>query len=119
MMTKSGWVYVIQCGDFPYFKIGVSQCSAKSRLDSLQTGSPFELKLILQAHVEDGYNTERRLHNKFADRWRRGEWFTIDALSLIQLVHEIEKFVQDSTKIKAGDINVMFDHLKEHTQAQE
>lgn len=67
-------VYFIQVGDDGPVKIGRTALSVKARLSAIQTGCPYELKLI--GVVDDATGgLEQELHRKFR-RWRmRGEWF--------------------------------------------
>lgn len=53
-------------------KIGVADC-AKSRLETLQTGSP--VKLFIMAEMSGGPNIERSYHEKFSEHRLHGEWF--------------------------------------------
>ena len=114
MSKDEGWVYIIQCGDFPYFKIGVSIVSGQSRLDAMQTGSPFDLRLVAQAHVYECRQTEAKIHKIFADRWHKGEWYALDALSLGQVITEMEQATHISSEKRAGDNAVMLDELTQN-----
>lgn len=72
---EMGWVYFIVCIDAPRCKIGFTKGCAQRRLKSLQTGSASELALV--AMHPGTTDTERLLHEKFADSRLRGEWFEI------------------------------------------
>lgn len=67
-----GSIYFIQQGDNGPIKIGYTT-DLLSRMDTLQTGSPYKLNLVLcfQGFV----TTERELHAKFRKDRMRGEWF--------------------------------------------
>lgn len=68
----SGKVYVIGSEDFSYVKVGYS---IRSRLEQLQVGNPFELKLLAIFPAER--TTEELLHQQLRD-WRvRGEWYEL------------------------------------------
>jgi len=107
-----GWVYIIRCGDFPYFKMGVSTVSGQSRLDAMQIGSPFNLTLVAQAYIHNCKEVEELLHTMFADRWHKGEWYALDALSLHQAIGELERLTHLATEIKAGSIETLIDELQ-------
>lgn len=63
-------VYFIECVGAQAVKIGWS-VDPFERLAHLQTGSPFELKMLLTR--SGGDEEERQLHRRFAHL--RGEWF--------------------------------------------
>ncbi len=115
--NSEGWVYCVQCGDYPYFKIGVARVSPAERLDGMQTGSPFELKMIAQAYVKDRYQIEYELHQKYADRIHRGEWYCLDALSLAQVIADMEDAAYKSADgQQSGNIQALHSELLKHTQ---
>jgi hypothetical protein len=49
-------IYIMQCGN--YIKIGVSD-NPERRIKDLQTGNPFEIKLLLSVKNDDAYYTEK------------------------------------------------------------
>jgi hypothetical protein len=115
--NSPGWVYLIQCGDYPYFKIGVAKVSPAERLDGMQTGSPFELKVIAQAYVKSRYDIEYELHAKYADRIHRGEWYCLDALSVSQVVSDMEDAAYKSADgIVPSNELVLWDELTKHNK---
>ena len=65
-------VYFIQAGDAGPIKIGHST-SVRSRLISMQSGSPVRLRLLLT--LPGGQQLERFLHQAFAQFRKHGEWF--------------------------------------------
>jgi hypothetical protein len=67
-------IYVIQCGEF--HKIGyTSGRRVEPRLKALQTASPHKLTLV---DVWPGDEKEEHaMHERFADRRVRGEWFRL------------------------------------------
>lgn len=71
----NGCVYFIVCTDAPQCKIGFTTGDIAKRLKALQTGSANELA-IMCAHPGTP-DTERRLHERFAESRIRGEWFDI------------------------------------------
>lgn len=68
-------VYLIQCNDL--YKIGFSN-QPKKRLEMLQIGSPYELRLIWEDKVYNYMQIEEGLHKKFENKRVRGEWFKLD-----------------------------------------
>ncbi len=45
------YIYIIQCGDFPYYKIGITN-NLEERINGLQLGNPFRLHIIDHRRVE-------------------------------------------------------------------
>lgn len=67
-----GFVYFIEAEGSQRIKIGYSK-DPDGRIKSLQTGSPFPLKLLLA--VPANQEKEAELHQQFADLRLDGEWF--------------------------------------------
>lgn len=71
------FVYFIRAGNQGAIKIGVAS-DVKQRLEQLQTGNAFELKvlaLIPCPCLNVAYETEKRIHRLFQSQRIRGEWF--------------------------------------------
>lgn len=68
-----GWVYFIACTQTQRCKIGFTRGEVEKRLKALQTGSASELSLI--AMQPGSVDTERALHERFAQYRIQGEWF--------------------------------------------
>lgn len=67
-------IYAIGCKQF--VKFGQSAfATSKARLETLQTGNPFELILLVDAQWPD--KEEKRIHRFLAEHRIRGEWFAI------------------------------------------
>ena len=69
------YVYVLKAG--PYYKIGVSS-NVDKRIKQLSALPPFDLELVCLLQPDDMYTLERELHIRFAEKRKRGEWFTLD-----------------------------------------
>lgn len=70
-------VYFVRAGNKGAIKIGVAR-DVQKRLATMQTGNPFELKVIALipcSGVQQAFDTERRIHNMFRSKRIRGEWF--------------------------------------------
>lgn len=67
--------YLIKAEGSPLVKIGFAS-NPKKRLASLQTGQPMTLSLLWSTPG----NYEDALHEAFADRRVRGEWFDLEAI---------------------------------------
>jgi hypothetical protein len=92
LKTKVDDLYIMQMGKTGAIKVGRSIDPAR-RLKQLQTGCPYEIKLILVAKSQ-GYR-ERELHvemKRFRVRTHKGEWFSEHAIGSIpvDLYEQIE-----------------------------
>ena len=66
-------------------KIGISQ-SIKARLNKLQTGSPYKLKLMGWIESDDDRVLEKELHSKY-DKYRvHLEWFEFDVCNVLEII---------------------------------
>lgn len=70
-----GWVYFVVCADLNRCKIGFTSGKVEKRIKNLQTGSPSQLALLV-AHP-GSTETERALHERFANSRVVGEWFDL------------------------------------------
>ena len=87
-------VYFIQMNDPPIaVKIGYSQSekTLKSRISSLQTGSPFKLS-VMHVIEDASVESERSLHAKFNSLRLCGEWFS-PGESLLSYINSEPSFV--------------------------
>lgn len=83
---REGHVYVVKCGDMPYYKIGVTQSNVSARVAALQTGCPFKLTLVEVFWSYNAADLERTIQEAFKDNWIRGEWYLFDKLRLETLL---------------------------------
>lgn len=62
-----------------YYKIGVTlDTSIEKRIRALQTGNPNIITLVAKTGtIDNAYNIEKLLHEKFKSNRVRGEWFTL------------------------------------------
>jgi hypothetical protein len=72
--TPTGFVYVIHAVGTNRIKIGYS-ADPEKRLAQLQTGSPYELKLLAQ--WPGTAEVEQRIHQRLAQYRCGGEWFSV------------------------------------------
>jgi hypothetical protein len=70
-----GQVYVISIPD-GHYKIGVSN-NAKERIATIQTSLPYTVSVHLVFDTDNCYEVERKLHQCFASKHVRGEWFRL------------------------------------------
>ena len=67
-------------------KIGISK-DVRRRLNQLQTGSPYELKLMSWLEADDDRALEKELHEKYSKYRTHREWF---ALGVCDVLEEIQ-----------------------------
>lgn len=86
-MKYPGYVYMIQCvtpaGD--YYKIGVAKNPSR-RVDTLQIGNPFPLRMVKHVWFADSYGAEKTLHTKLHRARVNGEWFKFRTQRDLELV---------------------------------
>lgn len=78
-----GIVYCVESEGF--YKIGVTSYGIRKRLQSIQTGNPFEVTLIWAARTNDTGKYERMIHNQIKDNHVRGEWYAIPKVLALEL----------------------------------
>lgn len=79
-------IYFIKCNEF--VKIGVSH-SPDSRLDDLQIGNPYELKIIGYI-ANGGFKLEKEIQKRFFNQLIHHEWFRLN--------NEIKEYINTTTK---------------------
>ena len=79
---RPGFIYFIQCHDF--IKVGYAE-NVPVRLIALQTGCPYELKLIKSIKTDDVEGDERKVHQHWKRYEIRGEWFQVPEGELLVL----------------------------------
>lgn len=75
----AGWIYVIQSG--AEYKIG-SSTNVSRRLRVLMAELACESHLVFKFRVDAMYSHECKLHETFADKRTRGEWFALTPMDL-------------------------------------
>lgn len=82
-------VYILRCDK--YYKIGRTEGSIITRINTLQIGNPFLIELVFALKVLNAGEIERKLHKKFYHKKIRGEWFEL----VTEDFWEIERFIKD------------------------
>jgi len=73
------YVYLIKCGDLPYYKIGISD-SPSERLDAIQKCNPLPLSLLMICGLSSrtaASQAELQIHLKLKPHNIHGEWFEL------------------------------------------
>ena len=88
-LEPEGYIYLIHCVGTTYYKIGRTK-NLKNRLQMLQTGCPFDLKVIASASSYNLISNEKYLHNLFKDKKFSNEWYDFNnyELAVIKLFFE-------------------------------
>ena len=89
MRHRGPTVYVIRCEK--YFKIGMTNGSIGSRLETLQVGNPYELELVLAFKTLNARAMEEKLHARFSHKRIRREWFELNSMDF----GELEEFIKE------------------------
>jgi len=77
-MRRQGYIYVLKARLGSYHKIGRTN-NPKSRFAMLGIQLPFDVDIVHIAPVDDMYDAEISLHERFADNRVHGEWFELDS----------------------------------------
>lgn len=83
----TGFIYFIQCQDTGPVKIGYTK-NVKRRRNELQTGNPYELKILLS--IDGSELWEKDLHYHFRDLLIRNEWF-LPGESLFEFIDDLRE----------------------------
>lgn len=83
----SAFIYFIGCGKF--IKVGIAR-DIEKRLQLLQIGNPYPLKILRSFLSANPQRDEERLHNALERFHARGEWFEIGIGLLEALINEAE-----------------------------
>lgn len=92
MRCASSYVYILECQGA--YKIGIAR-DVRSRMQTLKTGNPFEIKFVYARLVFSARSLEAALHWWLLNRRIRGEWFMIDKDILKDVIKKIEEFDED------------------------
>lgn len=84
--ARSTHVYLIQAEN-GLVKIGKTT-DVQKRLAALDVGSPVDLKLIAQKQDLFASDLETRLHQEYAHRRVKGEWFNLSKMEIEQIVND-------------------------------
>lgn len=106
-------VYIISIKDSNLFKIGLTK-DIEKRLKQLQTGNPFEYKLVEFFQTTKFKELEKTLHKKYKKNRYKNEWYILDGDELMEACYFSREFIGrpyknkdlfESTKIYEIDID--------------
>ena len=76
-LRSPGYVYVLSDRENGTYKIGRTK-NLEQRVRSIRTGNPNRIDLVAYAMCEDTVQAEKRVHNLYTYRRRKGkEWFDL------------------------------------------
>lgn len=88
-----GNVYVLQAIEEPtLFKVGCTSGKVSKRLRTLQTGSPYTLRVFLTFQSDRMFDLETQIHNQLRSFHLRGEWFQVWPETLTDLVDNLDQY---------------------------
>jgi hypothetical protein len=110
-VSKAGFLYLIKAPN-DLVKIGIAK-DVKKRFSSINTASPVNLKLLWSCQCKDAREIEKHLHDKFAIKRIKGEWFNLNGHD-ISWIKENVSFEYDKSdnpptvlnyKVRQVDVN--------------
>jgi len=89
---SSAYIYIIQCGDDTIYKIAKSNYD--NYVQTLQLGTPDDLKIVYMGYFDDAINIKGLLHKKFKDYKIRTDWFSLPNNVLNECVEYVEELYE-------------------------
>ena len=102
-----GYVYLVKCDGFDYYKIGISKVGVAHRLSNIQSGCPFDLHVLHTGYSPRYRRIESLLHNKYRKHNKRGEWFEFSKKLVSKVISDIDKLCLDNSSVNIN-VNVVF-----------
>lgn len=87
-------IYILNIEGSNYYKIGVSQ-NVKRRVSDISSAMPFKVVVLYNQKEDKAYDKEEYLHQLFAERYVKSEWFNLtddDVYLLMSNLKPIEKW---------------------------
>jgi hypothetical protein len=75
--NRVGYIYVLK-GQDGYYKIGTA-LNVDERIGNFSPKLPFPVEVIFYKMVENRFQVEKMLHDRFQDKHTNGEWFRLDS----------------------------------------
>ena len=110
-MTR--YIYLLEC-EFPdksLYKIGISN-KVERRVKQLQTGNPYQIKLLLKFKTPYAFKIEAALHREHKIDNVNGEWFDIDISNVENRINTLHKGFDFLLKNDNDYFKKEFDKLK-------
>lgn len=91
--NEEGYVYVMECRETCYYKIGISKENIQKRMRGIQSSSPFEISIYLGRRIPNYKAIEVMLHQYYSSQNIRGEWFSFLEHELPDIDRVIDTFL--------------------------
>lgn len=101
-LTETDYIYIITSQDLSFCKIGYSKRPEK-RLKEIQTGSPEILYIYLL--LRGNRMIEKKLHKKYKEFLKSGEWFKFKDTSIYDDINKYKKNYDITLNIDTIDID--------------
>ncbi|WP_117884309.1 GIY-YIG nuclease family protein [Aureibaculum luteum] len=85
-------VYIISIKDSGLFKIGLTK-NIEKRLRQLQTGNPFEYRLVEFFHTPKFKELEKTLHKKYVKNKYKNEWYLLTSAELLEACYFSREYI--------------------------
>jgi hypothetical protein len=89
MEIKSKYIYILECTGL--YKIGYAS-KVESRLHSMQSGNPYEIKHIFSRKVWNPKDAESRLHKMLSEYKIKGEWFKLPKVLVYSIILDLKNY---------------------------
>ena len=96
IIKKTGYIYIIRSETGEY-KIGLTKNlkTDGARLKSFSVQSPLEIELIHNFYADDTKQAEIKLHEKYAAKRVKGEWFALNQEDIDE-IKNIKEYTEDN-----------------------
>lgn len=86
-----GYVYLLEIipneGEL-FYKIGVTKNEVSKRIKQLQTGTPYEIKLVKYYETSNYYYVEKILHRQYQHLKVKSEWFDLSLANIANFIED-------------------------------
>lgn len=94
----------IDTPDKRLYKIGSTTKPISLRIQSLQTGCPYEIKLVEKFESDYGQTIERTLHNRYTYCKTFGEWFSLDIVEELSFIEQCETIENNNILLEKNNL---------------
>lgn len=94
------YLLYIDTPDGRLYKIGYTKHSVQKRIAQLQTGCPYEIKMLETFNSTYGQTIERTLHSIYDYCKMHGEWFNLDITFEANFISICENYESINDSIK-------------------
>lgn len=105
-LSKEGHIYLIRAVGTNRYKIGLTQSGRMAkRFDELNSSqSAYPLEIVRVIDVQDRYEVEAELHQKFKAHRVHGEWFTLSREKLAEVERAMVRY-ENPTAVRGSSGN--------------